>query len=126
MALICECVSPTRLFHFKIYPLILHMILLNAGPQIRGLMDKSYARARALLQSHRSTLNVIAEALLQYETLTGAELAQLLRGEPLAHRIAGGAGGAAGSVIDHTPESYGSPAIPVKAPISVRDVDAAQ
>lgn len=95
-------------------------------------MDKSYARARALLQSHRTTLNVIAEALLQYETLTGAELAQLLRGEPLAHRIAGGAGGAAGSVIDHSPESYGSPtptptggsAIPVKAPISVRDVAA--
>ena len=38
--------SPTRLSHFKIYPLIVHITL---RPQIRGLMDKSYARARALL-----------------------------------------------------------------------------
>jgi ATP-dependent metalloprotease len=79
---------------------------LKVDAQIRGLMDKSYARAKRLLQTHRGTLNTIAEALLQYETLTGAELNALIRGEPLSHRVANGAGGEAGRVIDQVPEVY--------------------
>jgi ATP-dependent metalloprotease len=46
--------------------------------QARALLDASYARVHALLIKHRKDLDMIAAALLEKETLTGAELRKLI------------------------------------------------
>lgn len=46
--------------------------------EIRNLIDSAYARAKTLLQEHRHSLDVISKALLEYETLNGAQIRELL------------------------------------------------
>ena len=41
-------------------------------------MEKAYDRAKKILTDNRNQLVAIAEGLLEYETLTGAELRELL------------------------------------------------
>ena len=65
---------------------------LKVDAEVRRLLDQSYTRTRQLLDSNRAQLTSIADALMSYETLTGAELAQLMRGDPLTHRLAGTSG----------------------------------
>ncbi len=46
--------------------------------EIRGLVEGGYERAKKLLKKHRKQLNLLAEALLEFETLTGDEIKKLL------------------------------------------------
>jgi len=46
--------------------------------EIRGLVDGAHARARDVLTEHQAQLHLLAQALLEYETLTGDEIGQLL------------------------------------------------
>jgi len=46
--------------------------------EIRRLVDDSYQRATMLLTDNRDQLTLVAEALLEYETLTGDELKALI------------------------------------------------
>jgi cell division protease FtsH len=46
--------------------------------EIRKLVEGGYAKATALLKKHRKQLNLLAEALLEFETLSGDEIKQLL------------------------------------------------
>jgi len=46
--------------------------------EIRGLVEAGYDQAKKLLKKHRKKLNLLAEALLEFETLTGDEIKQLL------------------------------------------------
>lgn len=46
--------------------------------EIRRLVDGGHAKATSLLKRYRKQLTLIAEALLEYETLTGDEIRQLL------------------------------------------------
>ena len=46
--------------------------------EIRKLVEGGYAKATALLKKHRKQLNLLAEALLEFETLSGEEIKQLL------------------------------------------------
>jgi len=46
--------------------------------EIRGLVDGAHARATEILSTNREKLELLAEALLEHETLTGEEIAQLL------------------------------------------------
>ncbi len=46
--------------------------------EIRKLVEGGYDRATELLQKHREELNLLAEALLEFETLSGDEIKQLL------------------------------------------------
>jgi cell division protease FtsH len=68
--------------------------------EIRRVVDEGYARAKHLLDENRSELETLAQALLEYETLSGDEIKKLLAGEPIDR---GGAKGpsipAAGSSI---------------------------
>ncbi len=48
--------------------------------EIRRIVTQQYARAVDILTSHRKELDQIAEALLEYETLDGADIDTLLRG----------------------------------------------
>lgn len=51
--------------------------------EVRILVDTGYTTARNLITTNRNELESIAQALLEYETLTGDELRGLLRGEPI-------------------------------------------
>lgn len=51
--------------------------------EVRKLLDESYARAKHVLETHRKELNLIANALIEHETLTGAEVVTVSQGKPL-------------------------------------------
>lgn len=51
--------------------------------EVRRLVEEGEAKAREVLTAHKDELKRIAEALLEYETLSGDEVAALLRGEAL-------------------------------------------
>jgi cell division protease FtsH len=42
--------------------------------EVKQLIDNAYARATELLTNHRDKLEIIAKALLEFETLTGAQI----------------------------------------------------
>lgn len=54
--------------------------------EIRTLIEKAEKRAREILSQHTGDLHKLAEALLEYETLSGEEVAALLRGEEIRTR----------------------------------------
>ena len=51
--------------------------------EIRRIVDEGYDRARHLLQENREELETLAKALLEFETLSGDEIKQLLAGETI-------------------------------------------
>jgi cell division protease FtsH len=51
--------------------------------EVRRLIDEAEARARAILGERRHDLDAVAQALLEYETLSGEEVQSLLRGEAI-------------------------------------------
>ncbi len=54
--------------------------------EIRGLITKGEETARRILTEKVGSLHELAAALLEYETLTGAEVQAVLRGEKIAKR----------------------------------------
>jgi cell division protease FtsH len=51
--------------------------------EVRRLVEESYLFVTKTLQEHMADLHMLAENLLEYETLTGPEINQLLAGKPL-------------------------------------------
>ncbi|MFQ5984421.1 MAG: ATP-dependent zinc metalloprotease FtsH [Alphaproteobacteria bacterium] len=51
--------------------------------EIRRIVDEAYARAKGILTEHMDQLHNLANALLEHETLTGPEIAALMRGEEI-------------------------------------------
>ena len=51
--------------------------------EVRRLVDEQYAAATKLLQDNRAKLDAVALALLKHETLSGDEVAAVLRGDDL-------------------------------------------
>ena len=51
--------------------------------EIRRIVSEQYERAVYLLEGNRATLELIAEKLLEYETLDGNDIARLCRGESI-------------------------------------------
>jgi len=52
--------------------------------EIRRFVEEGYARARQILTEKLDLLHALARALLEYETLTGEEIAAVMRGEPVS------------------------------------------
>jgi cell division protease FtsH len=52
--------------------------------EIESLLHGLYAEARQLLEDHRQTLDTVAAALLERETLEATDLERILAGQPLA------------------------------------------
>ena len=52
--------------------------------EVRRIVTGQYERAKSLLSGHLERLHTIAKALLEYETLDGADLKVLLSGDPLS------------------------------------------
>jgi cell division protease FtsH len=48
--------------------------------EIRRVVEQGYERARQLLEEHREQLEILAKALLEYETLSGDEIKTLMEG----------------------------------------------
>jgi cell division protease FtsH len=51
--------------------------------EIRRIVDEGYARAKVLLEENREELETLAQALLEFETLSGDEIQKLLAGETI-------------------------------------------
>jgi len=51
--------------------------------EVRRLINEAEASARKILTEHRNHLDTIAEALLEYETLNGEEVNNLIAGKPI-------------------------------------------
>jgi len=69
--------------------------------EVRTIVSTGYARARNILETHRDTLERIAQALLDREVLDAAELKLLMDGKPLP---------------DKTPPPPAAPPVPAKEP----------
>ncbi|XP_041459771.1 ATP-dependent zinc metalloprotease YME1L1-like [Lytechinus variegatus] len=54
--------------------------------EIRTLLKDSYERAKTILKSHSKEHNLLAEALLQYETLNATEITKVVKGQRLENR----------------------------------------
>jgi len=46
--------------------------------EVRKLIDDAYQKAKDVLTTHRSSLEAIAKALLEYETLDGAQIKEII------------------------------------------------
>lgn len=55
--------------------------------EVRRLIDEAKASARDLLQSKRAEMDLLANALVQYETLDKEEILKVIKGEKLPNRI---------------------------------------
>ncbi len=51
--------------------------------EIRAIIDAAYARAKAVLTENIDELHALAKGLLEYETLSGDEIRQVIKGEPV-------------------------------------------
>lgn len=54
--------------------------------EVRGFIDIAEGKARVILTEHRDELEIIAQALLEYETLSGKDVRALLRGEKIQRK----------------------------------------
>ena len=72
--------------------------------EVRRLIDEAYSEAKRILVENHDGFVVLAEGLLEYETLTGDEIKALIRGEKPARDLG-----------DDTPPSRGS-AVPKAGP----------
>ena len=50
--------------------------------EIKRLVEAGYAEAESILEAKRADLEVLAKGLLEYETLSGDEIKDLLAGKP--------------------------------------------
>jgi cell division protease FtsH len=67
--------------------------------EVKAIVDEGYETAKRILTERRDDLERLAQGLLEYETLTGAEIGRIMRGEPL------------GRDEDDTPSSGGLPSV---------------
>ncbi|MBR0650051.1 ATP-dependent metallopeptidase FtsH/Yme1/Tma family protein [Roseomonas terrae] len=51
--------------------------------EIRSIIDGAYQRAKTILSEHMDELHLLAKGLLEHETLSGDEIKQVIRGEPV-------------------------------------------
>ncbi|MBB3981695.1 cell division protease FtsH [Sphingobium fontiphilum] len=52
--------------------------------EVRAFVERGLARARQILSDHVDQLHLIAQALLEYETLSGEDIRKLIAGEDIA------------------------------------------
>jgi len=66
--------------------------------QIRLIIDRNFARAQALLEANRDKLHAMAQALLEYETLSKEQIDDIMAGRPVRppKDVGGGQGAATG------------------------------
>ncbi len=75
--------------------------------EVRKIVESAYRRARNILENEPEALEAVAKALLERETISGADIDMLLRGEqlPPQEAPAGTPGGASGTSAAASPAS---------------------
>ena len=48
--------------------------------EVRRVIENNYQRARAILESHRDKLDMMADALIKYETIDDAQIKEIMEG----------------------------------------------
>jgi cell division protease FtsH len=48
--------------------------------EVRSIIDAAHTRAKDILESHRDNLNLMADALMKYETINGDQIDQIMEG----------------------------------------------
>jgi cell division protease FtsH len=51
--------------------------------EVRDIVERNYVRAKQIVNENVAALHRLTDALLEYETIDGAEVDQLIRGEKL-------------------------------------------
>merc|ERR1712093_905331 len=51
--------------------------------EVRKLLNESYERAKNILEMNRHELEMLANGLIEYETLSGSEIVSLLKGNKI-------------------------------------------
>ena len=54
--------------------------------QIRKIIDEAYQKTKDILTKNHKELEALAEALIEYETLSGEEIKLVLKGEKIVHK----------------------------------------
>ena len=54
--------------------------------EIRAIVDRTYARAQKILEANKEALELLAQGLLEHETLTGDEIKKIIGGQKLVKR----------------------------------------
>lgn len=49
--------------------------------EVKQLLQRSHERATVLLEAHRAQLDTLAQGLIEYESLSGAEIVDILNGK---------------------------------------------
>ena len=55
--------------------------------EVKRIIDEAYVRAKKIITENVEELHRLARGLLEYETLTGEEIKQVLRGEPVIRKV---------------------------------------
>jgi cell division protease FtsH len=55
--------------------------------EVKAMIDRGYGRAKEILTEHLEELHRVARGLLEHETLSGVEVRQVLRGEPVIKTV---------------------------------------
>ena len=79
--------------------------------EVRRIIDECYAQAKQLLEDNRDKLDMMAEALMQYETIDAEQLKDIMAGRqprpPKDWDEGGGDAGGGSAVADRHPGSRG-------------------
>ncbi|KAK8134389.1 ATP-dependent metallopeptidase HflB [Apiospora sp. TS-2023a] len=76
--------------------------------EVQRILNESYERCRKLLTERRKELDLLAQALVEYETLDKSEVEKVIRGEKLPDRISV----PKGPMVVPAPEKTPAPGIP--------------
>lgn len=76
--------------------------------EVQRILNESYERCRKLLTERRKELDLLAQALVEYETLDKSEVEKVIRGEKLPDRISV----PKGPMVVPVPEKTPAPGLP--------------
>ena len=88
--------------------------------EVRAIIDSCYSRAKDILASNRDKLDMMAEALMQYETIDASQIEDIMNGnkpQPPKDWRDGGNGGDGAAVVDETADSKSKEADAGEGPI---------
>ncbi|SPN98548.1 related to AAA protease IAP-1 (mitochondrial intermembrane space) [Cephalotrichum gorgonifer] len=86
--------------------------------EVQSLLNKSVEEVRVLLSSKRKELDLLAKALVEYETLNKKEVLMVIRGESLGDRVKGDPGRMAVPIPEGSQGATVIPPVPTTEPPS--------
>jgi cell division protease FtsH len=76
--------------------------------EVKRIIDEGMHKAEAILRGHEDILHKTADALLEYETISGEDLDAIIKGVPMPITLRNGEGGKDGGKAKVKPERSGS------------------